>query len=256
MAKFHSILRGAGMLVFPALLLSSCTSPRQFTSDAFSGALENKGIIYYPSPRGNPTLPDEWNHYGPGVVFNPAGASVTARAGRMIGNTLVKDLADPKHASPLSLFTNKVVKERDLNLLGGGPAAIVAKIKGDFHMQANAEAEVVTGNVYQTTLTEADLVEACRRHLKTNGLTPRMREDLRAGRRSLLLAAIYADKLTFKFSNKNTTGGSIGLGLPKTGDFSFDGKKYTWTEAGLEMTEPRFLGYRVLDRADTGDLFR
>lgn len=197
---------------------------------------------------------DEWNFHGPGTVFNPATVNVTARAGRMIGEDSVKELADPKHASPISIFTNKIVKETDLNLLGAGPAAIVAKVKADFHIQNTSIAEVVTGNVFQVTLAEADIIEACRKNLNTNGLTTLMKQDFHNGTRDLLLAAVYADKLTFKFSSKNTTSG--GLGLPKTGDLTLDGRKYTWTESGLEMSEPRFLGYRILDRGEVRDLFR
>lgn len=238
-----------------AALISSCITPQMADSAALAAVNREKGMIYHATPRGNPALPAQWDEWGPGAIRNPGSGSLSATAGRIIGAPTVAGLATMSNASPVEAFDRKIITERDFNLLGSGPATVAATIKAQFGWKSEVEASVTMGKVAEVTLSEQQLVDLCRNNKAAEGLLPSTRKGLRNGNRHLLLAAVYADSMTFTFKKKTTTGGSIEAGLPKTGNITIGGNNYTYTESGLTMTEPRFLGYRILGRDEVRAVF-
>ena len=236
-------------------LLTSCKTTKPFDPATVPPGFTQRGFIPYTTPRGNPNDPALWNEQGPGAIRNPAAGSVTATATRIIGADLVTSLAKREHPVAITAFDHTEITERHLNLLGSGPQSVVRSLKATLKLSADIEASVVMGQVSEIALSELEMLDACKKNHAAATLTDKMRRDLRDGRRHLVLGAIYADSMTYKFSRKQTTGGSLAITLPQTADLNIDGNNYHWTQAGYVMTEPRFLGYRLLGRDEVREVF-
>ena len=234
--------------------LNSCISTKA-DSAALAKLISEKGVVYHATPRGNPLIPAQWDEWGPGSIRNNSSGNLSATASRIIGAPEVTRLATLSNASPVEAFNRKTVSEKDFNLLGSSPATVAATIKAQFGWKSETEASVAFGKVAEVALSEQGLVDLCRSNKAAEGLLPSTRKGLRNGDRHLLLAAVYADSMTFTFKKKTTTGGSIDAGLPKTGNITIGGNLYTYTESGLVMNEPRFLGYRLLGREEVRTVF-
>ena len=245
----------ATLTLLTAALLSSCATQKQADREALARFNQEKGVVYHTTPRGNPLLPAQWEEWGPGAIRNPDNGNLSATATRIIGATTAARLATMSNASPVEAFDRKTVSEKDFNLLGSSPSSVANTIKLKFGWKSEVEASIVFGKVSQVTLSEQELVDLCLSNHAATGLLATTRQGLRNGSRHLLLAALYADSMTFTFKKKTTTGGTIDAGLPKTGTINIGGNFYNYTESGLVMTEPRFLGYRLLDRANVRTVF-
>ena len=243
------------LALLPAVLLTSCITPQPFDPTKVPPGFTDRGFIPYTTPRGNPEDPALWNLQGPGAIRNPAASTLTANATRIIGAELVAQIAKREHPVAIEAFDHTEITEKDFNLLGSGPQSVATALKASLNLSSDVETSVVMGKVSEIALSEVEMLEACRKTNAANGLTKDMRRDLRLGRRHLLLAAVYAESMTYKFRRKQTTGGSLAVTLPETADLSIDGNKYKWTRAGYTMTEPRFLGYRILGTAEVRTVF-
>jgi len=240
---------------FAVFILASCVHTRPGDAEAMARTNQDKGVIYHNTPRGNPLVPAQWEQWGPGAVRNQGAGTLSVRASRTIGATEMARLATREDASPVEAFDRKIISEKDFNLLGSGPSTVAAAVKARFGWERDTEASVTMGKVQEVTLSEQELVEFCRAQNVASSLTPDIRRGLRNGDRHLLLAAVYADSMTFTFKRKTATGGEVDAGLPRTGNITVGGNNYQFTESGLVMTEPRFLGYRILHRTAVRTVF-
>lgn len=250
--KLHAFL-----LVAAACAAGGCATKRADVAE-LSRQISQQGITLYETPRGNPAEPAEWKSHGPGAVRHPSAGTVTANASRMIGQALVDAHASLKEKTPLETLNRSEVSEQDIKILGGGPIDVVARIKADVSAARSTNASIVMGRVWEVAMSEADLIAECRKNAANNGLTSNMIDDLCNGGRDLIVSAIYAEGMTFKFASRQSSEASASAEtapLPQTGSIQIAGNTYHWTESGLEMREPRFLGYRALPRREVREIF-
>jgi hypothetical protein len=200
---------------------------------------------YYP-PIGNTQNLNDWNKYGPGVIFRDSTHEYYQGANTVIGQAGVKAAADKANWSPEGRLSGTKASGYDFDGNGGWSLDAVNRIAGTIGVKRDTTVELQLGNVWVSNpLGEGDL----HGDLAKAPVDATARAGLRRGTFSCVLSAIWADSVSYTFKQAAQSGASVNYKLTVQEIAALQAKGYKVVNDSIQVNSPTFIGYLPLPNA-------